>query len=452
MFKLLTNHRIQLPLFSPAESSGGGPSMEDTALSVDEAIDFLGDDDNEEDVINLDEKGKKTDDKKTDDKKDEKKGKADTKGDEDTDESDDTEEEDDEKDELAELEAELEEPDEDKLELVTPVRRREILAKYPNLFKEFPYLEKAYYREQQYTEIFPTLDDAKTAIEKSETLDNFEQDVMSGNLTTILQTVKDSNPNTFLRIADGWLNTLSQVDEKAYFHVLGNIGKMTIAGMVREAKRSGNEELGKAAHILNQFMFGTSDYTPPSHLAKEEREEDNTREKQISDRERQFVTQQFESARDDLNTRVNNAFVKTIDQNLDPRESMTAYVKKNATREAMDLLDRLINQDTRFRTLVDKLWDRAFQSNFSRKSLDDIRSAYTAKGKSLLPAVIKKARNEALRGMGKRVREDSSEERPSRKGPVPGGRPSSQNSKGGKITEAKDIPKGMSTLEFLNSD
>ena len=36
---------------------------------------------------------------------------------------------------------------------MTPVRRKEILAKYPKLFKDFPYLEKAYYREQQFTEV-----------------------------------------------------------------------------------------------------------------------------------------------------------------------------------------------------------------------------------------------------------------------------------------------------------
>lgn len=449
MFKLLTNHPFY---FSPVESGSGGPALEDGSMSVDDTVDFLGDDDNDE-VIDIEDKSKAKDDKKVDDKKESKKGEIPPKEDESSDEDkeDDDSKEDD--DELAELEAELEEPDDDKLELVTPVRRREILAKYPQLFKDFPYLEKAYYREQQFTEIFPTLDDARSAIEKSETLDNFEQDVMSGNLTTILQTVKESNPNTFLRIADSWLNTLNQVDEKAYFHVLSNIGKMTIAGMVREANRSGNEELGRAAHILNQFMFGTSDYTPPSLLAKQEKEEDNTREKQITERERQFVTQQFESVRVDLNNRVNNALKNTIDQHLDPRDSMTPYVKKTASRDAMDTLDRLINQDSRFKNLVDKLWDKAFESNFSRDSVDRIRSAYTAKAKSLLPAVIKKARNEALRGMGKRVRDDSdTNERPRNKGPVPGGRPSSQQSKGGKITDSKDIPKGMTTLEFLNSD
>ena len=48
-------------------------------------------------------------------------------------------------DELKDIEEELKGPKEEDLELTTPVRRREILAKYPKLFKDFPYLEKAYY-------------------------------------------------------------------------------------------------------------------------------------------------------------------------------------------------------------------------------------------------------------------------------------------------------------------
>src|SRR5256885_489210 len=90
----------------------------------------------------------------------------------------DDEEQDDEEEEVDE------EPEE--LNLVTPVRRKEILAKYPNVFKDFPYLEQAYYREQKYTEIFPTIDDASEALDKAGTLDRFETDLMQGDFHKIL--------------------------------------------------------------------------------------------------------------------------------------------------------------------------------------------------------------------------------------------------------------------------
>lgn len=449
---LLFNNRIQHPLFEAPDDKGGGHTiLEESQMTADDMADFLLDDGDEQETIDIGVDKDKTPPKakettkettKKDDKKDLKTS------DEHTDDEEIAEDED-EIDELAEIEAELEEPDDDELELVTPVRRREILAKYPQLFKDFPYLEKAYYREQQYTEIFPTLDDARTAVSKSETLDNFEQDVMGGDISTILKTVKDTNANAFYKIVDMYMSTLSQVDEKAYFHVLGNIGRMTIASMVQEARRSQNEDLEKAALILNRYMFGNSDFQPPTRLSREERPQDDTREKQISERERQFVTQQFESTREDLNSRVNNALMNTINNHIDPRDSMPPYVKKNAARDAMDTLGRLIAQDGRFRALTDKLWERAFQDNFSRESVNRIRSAYAAKAKTLLPAVIKKARIEALRGIGRRVKDDTTQD--TKKGPVPGRRAISQDSKG-KIKDAKEIPRGMSTLEFLNQE
>ena len=352
-------------------------------------------------------------------------------------------------DELLEIEQELEGPTEEQLELVTPVRRKEILAKYPTLFKDFPYLEKAYYREQQFTEILPTIDDARAAVSAKQTLDKFENDVMSGNTEILLRAVKNESPKGFNKIVDEYLPTLARVDEQAYFHVLGNVTKHTIVAMVRESRKSGNEALQSAAQLLNQFVFGTSEFKPPSNLSKDEPEVDG-KNKELEQREQQFVRQQFDSARNDLNTRINNTLKNTIDANIDPKKSMTDYVRKNASREAIEMLEVVLSKDARFVALKDKLWESAFSENFSRVSVERIKSAYLSRAKTLLPTVIKKARIDALRGLGKRT---SDEDESPNKTPITPGRPRSQEgNKSGKISKASDIPKGMRTIDFLNAD
>jgi hypothetical protein len=226
--------------------------------------------------------------------------------------------------------------------------------------------------------------------------------------------------------------------------------------MVKEARNLGVGENGQgnalqsAAQILNQFIFGSSDFKPPTKLAQEPKPEDKGKEKEISEREQQFVRRQYETSRNDLNTRVNNTLKNTIDANIDPKSSMSDYVRRTASRDAMEQLESLIAKDTRFKALTDKLWEKAFADGFTKESTDRIRSAFVSKARTLLPSVIKKARIEALKGMGKRVTEK--EETANNKGPVTPGRPRSQESKSGKIKDAKDIPAGMSTLEFLNSD
>lgn len=357
-------------------------------------------------------------------------------------------------DELKEIEEELEGPSEEDLELMTPVRRKEILAKYPKLFKDFPYLEKAYYREQQFTELLPTINDAKIAVEKAQILDRFDREIMGGDITAVLSAAKEEDNEAFLKIADNYLPALRKVDAQAYYHVMGNVIKDTIITMVREARSMGEQgqPLQAAANILNQFIFGSNTFQPPTPLSKTSKPEEKGREDEIKAREQQLIMGQFESTRDDLQTRTDNVLKATIDGHIDPKKSMTDYVRKNASREAFETLEGLMAKDTRFRGLLDRLWEKAFEKNFDKETTDRIKSAYLSKAKTLLPSVIKKARNDALKGLGKRVKDDeeSSEETTPKKGPITPGRSTTPPS--GKIKKASDIPRGMSTLDVLMQD
>jgi len=168
--------RLINEFYGPEDTGSGGTVEPFTQASMEE---FLKDDeidtpDDSPEVLDLkpEKKEKLDSDESPEDKTD----------DEDTDNED--------KDEEISLEDELEEdlkePDEEDLELITPLRRKEILAKYPNLFKDLPYLEKAYYREQKYTELLPTIKDAEEAVAKAQTWDKLESDLTEGNLKDIL--------------------------------------------------------------------------------------------------------------------------------------------------------------------------------------------------------------------------------------------------------------------------
>jgi len=378
------------------------------------------------------------------------------------DEDDDKEDDEKEVDELKEIEEELEGPSEEDLELMTPVRRKEILAKYPKLFKDFPYLEKAYYREQQFTEVFPTIQDAKVSSEKARYLDQLDVQVMQGDIGVVLQAVKSEDNEAFLKIADNYLPTLKRVDEQAYYHVLGNVIKDTIITMVREGRQLGEQgsPLTAAANILNQFVFGSQNFQPPKQLSRQTRPEEQTREQEYQQQEQARVMSTFETTRDSLQTKADNVLKSTIDAHLDPKGSMTDYVKNHATNEALQTLEGLMQKDTRFRGLLDRLWEKAFQSGFDKESTDRIKSAYLSKAKTLLPSVIKKARNDALKGLGSRSNGSSDKEEieetqttssSQKKGLITSGKSTSPSSSG-KIRSPKDIPRGMSTLDVLMKD
>jgi len=353
--------------------------------------------------------------------------------------------EDGEEDKEIKLEEEKEIEIDDEVDLVVPPRRQEILKKYPTVFKDFPFLEVAMFKSKQYTELLPTIDDAKEAIDKAETLDKFENDLSNGDIGNILSAAK-KNDKAFSKIVDNYLPSLARVDQQAYLHIVGNMMKHTIINMVQEAKSSQNEALQEAAQILNQFVFGTSKFTEPKNLSTQDTEGDKQRT-EIQEERAQFMRESFESKRDDLNTKISNVLKSTVDGHIDPKSSMTDYVKKNATRDALDNLDNLIHQDKNFVKTLDKLWEKAFQTRFSEMSIKAIRSAYLSKAKTLLPSVIQKARNDALKGLGKRATDDDKEEQPNR-GVVSPGRASTTN----RSTKKDEIPKGMSNKDFLMQD
>lgn len=449
-------HKFNYPFYSPDDNEGSVDPINATGI-----LDILNSSDDEGEELDLDDKtpisanrGKKEVSKDTGDEQS---------GDDSDSEAQKTEPEEKEEDELKDIEEELELDDNeeiDELELVTMPRRKEILGKYPQLFKDFPQLEQAFFRERQYSELLPTISDAKEAVEKVRILNDFENKLLSGDITTVLKAVHDESnergSQSFNKVVDSYLPALRQVSENAYFHVISSVIKGTIYNMVVQAREAQSQDLEDAAKVLNQFAFGTVKYSAPQKLAQEEQQD--PRENEISERERALQERQFVGARDGLNTKMEKVFEKAIQKYIDPKDVMTPYVKKTATKEAHEHLAKVLDGDSRFRTLLDKAWRVAFDRNFDSESMERVEKIIKSRASNVLPAVIRRARQDALRGLGKRVRNTEEEKEESNSGRVSSSskRPLREASKGAITNNSSkgklEIPKGMSNRDFILSD
>jgi hypothetical protein len=361
--------------------------------------------------------------------------------------------EDDEDLELVEPDEDIEKLDlskkEDDIDIEAPPRKKEILAKYPDLFKTFPFLEKIMYRDRQYSELFGSFDDAKEIAERSESFSAFESQLLSGDTKEILKEVKETDKKAFDTIVDNYLPSLAEVDKEAYFHVVGNLNKRLIMEMVQEANDTNNEDLKQAALLVNQFVFGSSKFTAPVNRVEKK---DSTEHSEVEQERLSFVKERFESARDDLQSRVDNTLRATISDYIDPKGAMSSYVKKNAVADAMKILSSSIADDSATVKNLDKLWRSSFENKFSKDSLNKIQSFYLSKAKSNLKNAILKARAEALKDSRSNDRKDETddkeEEENSRRQPrtITPGRPSQPKGK-------NDGPrKGESTTDFFMRD
>jgi hypothetical protein len=325
---------------------------------------------------------------------------------------DETSKEDDEEtevDELKELEEELKEPTEDDLDLKTPVNRRQLKNDYPDIFKKHPGLESTIYRERAYTELLPTIQDAKEALNSLQTLERFEADLKLGKTSDIMRAVKEDDPNGFAKLADNYMQNLAAVDERAFHHVIGNVTKDIVEAMIKFGRDKGDENIQAAASTLYQFMFNSTKWQGKQKLSADD-VIDSTVNKDREELNKQ--RQEFESTKqkehiNKVMTSVNNQVKSTIEKSIDSKDQMTPFVKNKAIEEVINKASKLLEKDTRFQQIVKQLTDKAGKEKFSDEAMNRIRSTYLNKYKGLLLPVIKAVKSEALRGISSsKVKED----------------------------------------------
>jgi hypothetical protein len=326
--------------------------------------------------------------------------------------------------------------------IVTPVRIKEITAKYPKIFDDFPYLKVAYYRDKQFTDLLPTVDDARQAVENSKSLEIYKDELNKGNINSILEVVKNANQEAFAKIVDDYLPTLEKLEPNAYYHTVGNIIKRVILGMAQKGNQINNENLKTAALVLNQYMFESNDLPPIENFSKAKPEVDKDKQEFIKQRE-SFAAEKLNTSVQELQTKVNNSLLSTIDIHIDKDGTMSPYVRKNARMEALNIANGIIAKDKYFQTVMQKLWVTASQDNFSQASMNRIRSTYLSKAKTVLSPVIQKVRSEVLKGQKKQELADEKDKR----GPIQGRATPSSNS-----GKSSTINKGERTLDFLMRD
>lgn len=424
-----------MPLMSPEEVVTGGP-IEDKALSFDEIINALETDKEIPDDIKTDEEVKEPE---VDDDKEKK--------------NDENKKE--EVDELAELEEELKTPTDDDLELKTPVQRRALVKDYPDIFKKHPGLEATIYRERAYTELLPTINDAKEALASLQTLERFEADLKEGKTVDVMKAVLADDPKGFAKLADNYMDNLAQVDERAYHHVLGNITKDVVIAMIdfgRSKVDDKGEGEGKAvldaASVLYQFMFNSTKWEGKKKLSIDAVVDSTvSAEKEKLDKERkEFEESKKNEHTSKLMSSIDNQIKGTIEKSIDPKDQMSSFVKSKAIEEVLTKASKLLKADNRFQQIVKQLTDKAGKEKFSDEALNRIKSAYFTKYKAILIPIIKSVRNEVLKGVTSRNKSNDNEvndttERANRDTAV-------RNNSGNNSNSKKPLP-GESTLDFL---
>lgn len=331
-------------------------------------------------------------------------------------------------------------------------RRKEILTKFPELFKTFPGIERAIYREDQYTKIFPSIKEAETAKERIETFGNIENDLFSGNIGNLLSAVKQQDPKAFGKISGTILQTLNAVDKEAYFSTVNHVIKHAINGAFSRAKGLGGEDgeqLQIAAQLLHKFFYGSTEVTAPEEVKTEEKSDPRLEE--VKQKEKAIFERELKTAVNSVTTRTNTIVDNAIKKYIDPKGMMSDYVREKAINDVRSAVDKDISGDSRFKQHLDNLWRAAIKDNYSETSLDRVRKSVIEKAEKVLPSHIKFVRANAIKGLSGKPKQvtkrDEDDEPVTRRAAPPVKSSSSSSSRNDKPTRVGSVRDVMKFLE-----
>lgn len=387
-------HNKFIPLLSPDDLSIGSPDGSDDAPADDSDI--------------LDE-GNDEDPDKTDDQDDESGN-----DDKDPDGENEDEDKDKDKDEVKDEDKDNDDDDKDDESIEIPVAIKDIKAKYPDFFKAFPEVRGAIFRDQQYGELFANPKEAEAVVNKAETFDAIEADLLvKADASEVFASIHKSNPKSFAKLAVGLMPVIQSLDKDTY----ANVAAIPIKQLLRSAHKEGTgndgklTDLGKAALWIHNYFFGKDSRLEDPVTGETRKEEEKSEsEKRAEQKLAEIDRREFTAFKTDIDNTYVSRITKEIRSGLDKDDRLSEFVKRTIVKEGLAEIKSQLEADTRYQRTMSSLSAQARKAGYTSEYKSRILSVALARAKSLAPSIRAKLITEAL-GNSKQKEKDKGEEK-----------------------------------------
>lgn len=269
---------------------------------------------------------------------------------------------------------------------------------FPDLFKKFPSLRDIYYREQEFSQIFPTVEDAKEASSNATAFQDVTDKVLAADAEGIFNAIKETDSKAFLKIAENVLPTLYKISPDIHWKATVPLMQNLVRGFYLEGERRKDENVKNAADYLSDFVFGDvkvargeRDLVPkPSQTESEEL-------KNLNSEKAKFLVDRIDSFTRSIKTQADDALKRAVTDGSkhDPDDVFSDFIKETIVGKVMQEIDRQLTADRTHMQYMNSLWEKAKKDSFSDDWKSRILSAYLARAKSLVPSVRAKFVSEA---------------------------------------------------------
>ncbi len=278
-----------------------------------------------------------------------------------------------------------EELDSDLEDVQGRVSFRDLKAKYPDIFKKVPELRHALNREREYSELFPTVEDAKTAAASTETLQQFDAQLTSGVSIHMLASMAQKAPEVFQKYTKGFLPSLKEVSPKAYYHVVAPALVEALATVQEHAKTLGSKDLALSVQNISRVLF-KNENLPDLKFGDIPKQADSG----PSEREQELVQRQFENFSADLEDTTVSQMRRKISKDPEIVKIKDPQYREFVISQILTGADRLITKDPLYQRTLKSFQKRIQSGDMSPATKKQIVIAYLRRVESFMGPVKRK--------------------------------------------------------------
>lgn len=314
-----------------------------------------------------------------------------------------------------------------------------LAEKFPDIFKTYPELRTALGRETAFSQIYPTLNDAKDAAEKSQILDTFSERLTEGDASFLLKTLHDHDPKSVDKFATSFLPSLFKGNQALFAKVTTPLIRNVLRQSLRQGIASGSKNLELSAKHLYNHIFGTAEI-PENDNDLQERETPNPEVERLQQQLDEKNQNDFQSYRMTVGTEIKSSIRKSTELLLGEDFPLKGANREAVIKQIGEELGDTLFKDQNHMKMMNSLFEKARKAGLSGEHKASIKTAYLARAKALLPKIVQKYKSETQAGK-----------------PVPTTRRSAAGAKGGngagKTPNARNIDwKRTSDRQFLDGD
>lgn len=301
----------------------------------------------------------------------------------------------------SEEEEESKDEEEKKDEEVTYYDRpsiKQIKEKYPDFFKSFPQLRDMYFRESEFSKVFPTVEDAREASSNSESYIALRDSALNGDARTIFTAVNEADSKALNKMAEGLLTTLYDISKDAHWTAVLPVLQNVVQSFYQEGVSSKKDDIKNAALHLSKFIFNDFEVARGKSLTPRQDPKVSEERKEIEAERAKLNSDKFAGFTNSVYSDGGDGLLRLIggEKKIDPDGNLTKGMRDYVVNKVVEEVNHQMQSDPEHVRMMQSLWNRAKREGYSDAWKSRLVSAYLARAKSLVPTIRAKYVSEVL--------------------------------------------------------